>query len=107
MELDLMADLVRVCSVYELQPGHKTAIQAKGESILVANVGGNIYAVSNICTHEYAELVNGFLIEDTITCPLHLSRFRLETGEVVNSPATKPLKTYKVVLKGNDIFVEL
>lgn len=75
--------------------------------MLVANVNGNIYAVSNICTHEYAELVNGFLLEDTITCPLHLSRFRLETGEVLNPPATRPLKTYRVVLKGNDIFIEV
>ena len=108
MELDHMADLVRVCRVHELQPGDKTTIQTiQGESILVANVGEKIYAVSNICTHEYAELVNGFLVEDVITCPLHLSRFRLETGEVVNSPATKPLKTYKVVLKGNDIFVKV
>ncbi len=102
-----MTDVVRICNVNELHPGDKTAIQAKGESVLVANVNGNIYAVSNICTHEYAELVNGFILEDTITCPLHLSRFRLETGEVVNSPATKPLKTYKVVLKGSDIFVEV
>ncbi len=103
-----MADPFRVCSVHELQPGDKKAIQTtQGENILVANVGGKIYAVSNICTHEYAELVNGFLVEDLITCPLHLSRFRLETGEVVNPPATKPLKTYKVILNGDDIFVEV
>jgi len=102
-----MSELVRVCSVHELQPGDKTVIHAKGESILVVNLSANIYAVSNICTHEYAELVNGFLLEDTITCPLHLSRFRLETGEVLNPPATRPLKTYKVILKGNDIFIEV
>jgi nitrite reductase/ring-hydroxylating ferredoxin subunit len=35
------------------------------------------------------------------------SRIRSETGEVVNPPATKPLKTYKVALKESDIFVEV
>jgi nitrite reductase/ring-hydroxylating ferredoxin subunit len=102
-----MADLVRVCNTSELQPGDKIAIQVKDESILVVNAEGKIYAVSNICTHEYAELVNGFLVGDEITCPLHLSRFRLETGQVLNPPATKPLKTYKIVLQENDILVEV
>ena len=102
-----MAELVRVCGVNELQPGDKTVIEANGDSVLVVNVNSNIYAVSNICTHEYAELSKGFLLDDTITCPLHLSRFRLETGEVLNPPATRPLKTYKVALEGNDIFIEV
>lgn len=102
-----MADLVRVCNISELQPGDKIAIQAKDESILVVNAEGKIYAVSNICTHQYAELVNGFLMGDMITCPLHLSRFRLESGQVLNPPATKPLKTYKIVLQENDILVEV
>jgi len=106
MGLVLMVELVRVCGVNELQPGDKTVIEANGDSVLVVNVNANIYAVSNICTHEYAELSNGFLLDDTITCPLHLSRFRLETGEVLNPPATRPLKTYKVILEGNDVFIE-
>jgi nitrite reductase/ring-hydroxylating ferredoxin subunit len=103
----MMANLVRVCSAVELQPSDKTTVQAEGQSILVANVNGKFYAVSNICTHQYAELVNGFLTDDMITCPLHLSRFKMETGEVLDPPATEPLKTYKVVQQGNDIYVEV
>jgi nitrite reductase/ring-hydroxylating ferredoxin subunit len=102
-----MAKLVHVCDLGELQPGDKQAITVDSESILVANIDGKIYAVSNICTHEYAELVNGFLLEDEITCPLHLSRFKLETGDVLNPPATKPIKTYKVVVQESGIYVEI
>ena len=102
-----MVRLVRLCNLSELGPGDKHAVTVDGESILVANVDGRIYAVSNICTHEYAELVNGFLTEDTITCPLHLSRFKLETGETLNPPATKPLKTYKVVVERNEVYVQV
>jgi nitrite reductase/ring-hydroxylating ferredoxin subunit len=102
-----MAKLFRVCDLGELQPGDKLAIAIDSESILVGNIDGKIYAVSNICTHEYAELVNGFLLEDTITCPLHLSRFKLETGDVLNPPATKPLKTYKVVVQEGGVYVEV
>ena len=102
-----MPDKVRVCGISELQPGDKIAIETKGVSILVVNVDGKFYAVSNICTHEYAELVNGIIIDDEITCPLHLSRFKLASGEVLNPPATEPLRTYKVVLDWKDIFVEI
>lgn len=102
-----MANLVRACGLSELQPGDKVVIQAKDESILVINANGKVYAVSNICTHEYAELVNGFIMEDVITCPLHLSRFKLETGEALNPPATKPLRTYIVVLQEKDILIEV
>jgi 3-phenylpropionate/trans-cinnamate dioxygenase ferredoxin subunit len=102
-----MSKLVFVCDVTKLQPGDKMAISPDDQSILVANVDGRIYAVANICTHEYAELVNGFLTGDAITCPLHLSSFKLETGEVMNAPASKPLKTYKVIVSEAKIYVEV
>lgn len=99
--------LVRVCSVDELRERERVVVDVEGESVLVLYAGGRVYALSNICTHEYAEMVNGLVVEDTITCPVHLSRFRLETGEVLNPPAEKPLKTYKVVEKNNEIYIEV
>jgi len=102
-----MGRLVRVSSLSELQPGDKKAVKVDGETVLLVNVERKIYAVSDICTHEYAELVNGFLMEDIITCPLHLSRFKVDTGEALSPPATKPLKTYKVILQGADIYLDV
>ena len=102
-----MSKHIFVCDLSKLQAGDKMAISADDQSILVVNVDGRIFAVANICTHEYAELVNGFLAGDTIMCPLHLSAFKLETGEVMNAPASKPLKTYKVVVSDEKIYVEI
>jgi 3-phenylpropionate/trans-cinnamate dioxygenase ferredoxin subunit len=102
-----MTGLIRVCRLEELGEGDYRVVEAEGVQILVVKHGGRVYAVSNICTHQYAELSNGFLLEGTITCPIHLSRFRLDTGEVLNPPATKPLPTYKVVVKDGEVFVEV
>lgn len=67
----------------------------KKKKLLIAKIHGKIYASDGICTHEYAELSNGFLNEEerTVTCPLHLSVFNLESGIPLNPPAEKPLKT--------------
>ena len=102
-----MGELVHVCSIKELKEKEKIVVEVDDESVLVLIVGDRIYAISNICTHEYAEMVNGLVVGDTITCPVHLSRFKLETGEVLNPPAEKSLKTYKVVERDNEVFIEL
>jgi nitrite reductase/ring-hydroxylating ferredoxin subunit len=99
-------NLVAVCKVSDLRDGEKVALDISGASILVANLNGRFYAVSNLCTHERVELVHGFLIQGEIVCPAHFSRFSLETGRVVSPPATIPLKTYRVVVQGERLYVE-
>ncbi|MGH9953875.1 MAG: Rieske (2Fe-2S) protein [Nitrososphaeraceae archaeon] len=50
--------------------------------LIIARIKGKLYAKDGICTHAYAELSNGFLNEEdkTVTCPLHLSAFDLQSG---------------------------
>jgi len=102
-----MAVLYHVCRLEELGEGDSRTVEIDGEQVLVLRHAGRVYAVSNICTHEYAELSNGIVLEGTVTCPVHLSRFRLDTGEVLNPPATRPLKTYTVVVKDGEVYVEV
>ena len=102
-----MSRLVKVGHISEIGEGDRIVIEEEGESILVLRYGDKIYAVSNICTHEYAEMKHGLVVDDTITCPVHLSRFKLDTGEVLNPPAEKPLKTYRVVIKDDVVYVEI
>lgn len=102
-----MSNLLKVCPDSELLEGEMKVVTVDEEQILVLRHKGKLYAVSNICTHEYAELSNGLVIDETITCPVHLSRFRLNTGEVLNPPATRNLKTYRVHVVAGEIFVEV
>jgi 3-phenylpropionate/trans-cinnamate dioxygenase ferredoxin subunit len=102
-----MAKLVKVCTESDLPSGGKISVGVSNESILVVHSGDKFYAVSNLCTHEKVELVNGFLVDEEIVCLAHLSRFKLETGAVSNPPATFPLKTYRTVLESGEIYVEV
>jgi len=98
---------MKACSVKELEKGEMLDFDLEGKKILLANLNGKIYATDRICTHADADLSNGILSEEGVTCPLHLSTFNLETGVPQNLPAELPLKTYNVKIEQNEIYVEV
>lgn len=82
-------------------------VEVAGRKLLLSNIDGRIYAVSGVCTHEEFDLADGIVIEDAVTCPLHLSQFDLRTGQVYNPPATEPLRVFNVKIDGDTVFVEV
>jgi nitrite reductase/ring-hydroxylating ferredoxin subunit len=79
----------------------------ENKQLMITNLGGKIYATDRICTHAEADLSTGFLTEEGVRCPLHLSVFNLENGNPLNPPAEVPLKTYNVKIDQNKIYVEV
>jgi nitrite reductase/ring-hydroxylating ferredoxin subunit len=98
---------VKSMELSKLAPGTMAAVQVEGKDVLLSNLGGDVYALDGICTHEYAKLGLGFMIEDRVVCQLHLSQFDLKSGEVYNPPATEPLRRYNVKIEDGSIFVEI
>jgi 3-phenylpropionate/trans-cinnamate dioxygenase ferredoxin component len=82
-------------------------VEQDGKRVLVANFDGKLYAWDGTCSHEEADLSTGFLLGEEVTCPLHLSRFNLLTGEAVNPPAEKALGKRHVKVENGEIFVSL
>ncbi|MGB6674885.1 MAG: non-heme iron oxygenase ferredoxin subunit [Candidatus Nitrosopolaris sp.] len=99
----------KVCEANSLSNGDLIGFDHNNKRILIAKALGKIYATDGICTHEYADLSTGFLNEEesTVTCPLHLSVFKLDDGIPQNPPAETPLKTYNTKIEGNGIYVLL
>ena len=66
-----------------------------------------VYAMGDICSHEYAHLSDGdFDCEEfEVECPLHGARFDVRTGDVLSLPATKPVNTYQVKIEGDLVLV--
>ena len=77
------------------------------EDIAIYNVAGDIHATSNICTHAYASMVDGFQEGEEIECPLHEGRFNIKTGEALCAPVTDALKVFEVKVEDGDIFVQV
>jgi len=48
--------LVKACSMADVRPGTMKLVKVAGNDVVVANVSGNFYAMSNWCTHEEGNL---------------------------------------------------
>ncbi|HSB50758.1 MAG TPA: non-heme iron oxygenase ferredoxin subunit [Nitrosopumilaceae archaeon] len=102
-----MGKWVKVCNKDQVSDGELFGFDHQEKKILLANLKGKVFATDSICTHAEADLSTGFLTEEGVRCPLHLSVFNLETGQPQNPPAEKSLKTYNVKIQENEIYVEI
>jgi len=104
-----------VCRVEELPVGRMKAVRVDGHGVLVYHLDDGFYATQSHCTHVFAPLARGRIVEGCqVRCPFHRARFDIRTGKVVewaNFPpgvqllnvvrSEKALKTYPVsVVKG-------
>lgn len=81
------------------------------EEILVIRIKDNYYATSCYCTHEDYDLSEGFVDEGKLICPNHFATFEPSDGSVVSPPEDSddipPLKSHKIKIENNEIFVDL
>ena len=99
---------LKIASVNDIPPGTSKIVQAGGQPIAIFNVKGKFYAVHNTCLHRGGPLGEGFINDSelTVECPWHGWVYSLESGKT-DFDQTRQLKTYKVTVKGSDIFLEL
>jgi 3-phenylpropionate/trans-cinnamate dioxygenase ferredoxin component len=102
-----MPEWIKVCDVKSLKNGDLLDFDIEDKKILISKLRDEVYATDRICTHAYADLSTGFINEDekTLTCPLHMSAFKLEDGTPQNLPAEEPLKTYKIKIQDNYVYI--
>ena len=102
-----MTEWIKVCDIKSLKDGDLIDFDIDDKKILICKSRDKVYATDRICTHAYADLSTGFINEDekTVTCPLHMSAFKLENGMPQNLPAEEPLKTYNTKIQDNYLYV--
>jgi nitrite reductase/ring-hydroxylating ferredoxin subunit len=95
-----------------LRPGRRAAgigesLYGRAEYAAVYNIDGTYYITDDECTHAAASLADGMLEGDVIECCMHMGSFHVPTGNVIAPPCEVPLRTYKVVLEGDGVLVDL
>ena len=102
-----MAELVTVAKTSEIGAGQAKAVDVKGQTVALFNVGGKFYAIEDTCTHVGGPLSEGEVQGTAVTCPWHGAQFDVTSGKVLGPPAAEGVKSYPVRVEGDEIKVEL
>jgi 3-phenylpropionate/trans-cinnamate dioxygenase ferredoxin subunit len=97
----------RACSLDEIPTDTALAVTLDGHDIAVARDGDELFAVEDLCSHAAVALSEGEVADCQIECWLHGSMFDLRTGKPTNLPATEPVATFPVDLRGGDVYVDV
>jgi 3-phenylpropionate/trans-cinnamate dioxygenase ferredoxin subunit len=100
-----MSDFIKVAETSDIPAGMVKVVVVGDRRIALCNVGGEFFAIDDICTHDGGPLDQGELQNDVIECPRHGARFSVRTGKVLALPAVKPLNTYPLRVEGGEIQV--
>lgn len=100
-----MSEFVAACKVADLAPGGMTWTAVGRERVLLANVEGTFYALSDVCGHLRAPLSRGRLEGYSVECPLHFACFDVRTGALISGPVATDVPTYEVRVEGGTVYV--
>jgi len=100
---------IDVCPADELPPGRMKIVHAGPLAVGVYNVGGELYAIEDRCSHDDGPLCEGDWDPDegVVICPRHGANFDIRTGDALTLPAFQPVSTYRVGVVDGQIRLEL
>ncbi|MHA1683761.1 MAG: Rieske (2Fe-2S) protein [Promethearchaeota archaeon] len=109
--------LYKACTISELMARQKIDVVIHGIPLLIVKAGEKIHAIGRYCPHAGEDLLTGVVEGNMIICPRHGATFSLKTGEFINNGnvsallaraiAKKGERVYRVVIKDEDIFIEI
>lgn len=103
-----MSQFTPIAKTTEFSDPGKLLVEVEDRLVMLARIGGEYFALDDICTHDGGPLSEGELGEDrSIACPRHGARFDLKTGAALTMPATQATVAHEVKVEGETVFVRL
>jgi 3-phenylpropionate/trans-cinnamate dioxygenase ferredoxin component len=101
--------LVNVAPLDEFPPGSVKIVHAGEIAVGVYNLGGELYAIEDRCSHDNGPLAEGDFEPDegVAICPRHGARIDIRTGRPLSLPAVLPVETFPVVVEDGIVKVDV
>jgi nitrite reductase/ring-hydroxylating ferredoxin subunit/uncharacterized membrane protein len=100
-------DFEPAVAMRELPEGQLKRVLVQEQPVLLLKLGGTVYALGAVCSHYGAPLNDGRIVERTIECPWHASRFAIEDGMVVQGPACAGVPVYDCNIVNDQVQIKL
>ena len=111
-----------VARAADLMPGTRKLVTVEGRGIVVLNIKGELFALSNTCPHKGASLCNGLLTGlvrstkpgeyqyeragEILRCPWHQWEFDVRTGRSYCDPRRLRLMQFPIAVEPGASVVE-
>ena len=108
-----MAQWITLCPISELPPSQREVFGVGERWIAVFNVGGLVYAIEDLCTHDGNVLAfdqydqPSKLVGYELECPRHGARFDIRNGKATRRPAEIDAPWYETRIEAGNIQVRL
>lgn len=108
-----MTQWVTLCAANEIAPGQREVFGVDNRWIAVFNVGGKVYAIEDLCTHDGNTLAfdrddrPSKLADWEIECPRHGGRFDIRSGAATRSPAEINVPWYEARIENGEIQIRV
>lgn len=100
-------DFVAVLPEADLPERELRRVEANDVDVLLYRDGARIYAMVETCAHLGGPLADGHIHDGTVACPWHMSRYKLENGEVVEGPSVYNQPYFETRVRDGQIEVKL
>ena len=100
-----MAQWTKVMDETELD--EQARVEIDGLAYALFRLEDGVYALDDVCSHEYSRLSEGEIWDDEVYCPKHGSRFCIRSGDVRSFPAFKPVSAYAVKIENGTVFIDI
>jgi 3-phenylpropionate/trans-cinnamate dioxygenase ferredoxin subunit len=101
--------LVNVAPLDEFPPGSVKIVHAGEIAVGVYNLGGELHAIEDRCSHDNGPLAEGDFDPDegVAICPRHGARIDIRSGQPLSLPAVLPVETFPVVVEDGIVKVDI
>jgi nitrite reductase (NADH) small subunit len=101
-----MSEFTTVAKVGDIPEGQGRSFVVDEKMVGVFCVGGEYFAIDDLCPHMGASLAEGQLDGDVVACPWHAWRFRVSDGTWCDNRRIK-ISSYEVRVLGDEIQVRV
>ncbi len=97
---------VKICILSDLKEEVGRQFFVDDIEIALFKVSGEVFALSNICTHQKTHLMHeGFIEKGMVGCPVHGWMFDLKTGNLAGG--RRGLTSYETLIIDDNVYVKV